>query len=189
MMNLDAVFNPFPCLESPRLILREIQTRDRTAVYQLYGNAEVVRYYDVGQFNTIEQADHLIARMSQRYTERRSVRWAITERGGMDRLIGTCGFNLFDTRSHFAEIGYDLHPAFWGQGMTTEAVGAMLRFGFYTVGLNRIEASVMLGNAASVAVLTKLGFHYEGVMRQRGYWKGKYHDLECYALLRDDLKF
>lgn len=188
-INLDNVFDSFPCVETPRLVLREMRPTDRNAIYHLYGNAEVVRYYDVGQFNNVEQADHLIARLNQRFIDRKAIRWGITERGGLDRVIGTCGFNLFDVRSHYAEIGYDMHPAFWGQGISTEAVGAMLRFGFYNIGLNRIEACVMGGNGASIAVLTKLGFRYEGILHQRGFWKGKYHDLEWYALLRDDLQF
>jgi [ribosomal protein S5]-alanine N-acetyltransferase len=188
-MDLHRIFDRFPCLETPRLILREIMPYDREAVFHLFGNAEVTRYNDVSQFPNIERADQLIDWMRQRYVERKSIRWAVTLRGGQDRLIGTCGFNLFDTRSHFGEIGYDLHPAFWGQGIMTEAVGAMLRFGFFEVGLNRIEANVTVGNVASGALLTKLGFRYEGLMRQRGYWKEAYHDLEWYALLRDELQF
>jgi [ribosomal protein S5]-alanine N-acetyltransferase len=189
LMNLDPVFNTFPKLETPRLILREIVSTDRDAVFHLFGSLEVTRYNDIAPFPNVERADLLIERLRQRYMERSTIRWAVTLRGGQDRLIGTCGFNLFDTRSHFGEIGYDLQPAYWGQGIMTEAVGAMVRFGFSAVELNRIEANVVVGNAASVALLTKLGFRYEGVLRQRGYWKEKYHDLEWYALLREDLRF
>ncbi len=69
----------------------------------------------------------------------------------------------------------------------TEALEAMLRFGFDAMSLNRIEADVTVGNDASVRVLEKLGFQREGLLRQRGYWKGSYHDLWLFSLLRDEI--
>jgi ribosomal-protein-alanine N-acetyltransferase len=187
VMNLSVVFDRVPILETPRLRLRDLRLSDHQSVFELFHSAEVVRYYDVDQFTQFSQADELINALNRRYQRRQSVRWGITLLDAPDCVIGTCGFNTFDTEAHYAEIGYDLHPAHWRQGIMTEAVAAMTRFGFFQIGLNRIEANVMIGNDASVAVLTKLGFRFEGVMRQRAYWKGKYHDLEWYSLLREDL--
>ncbi|MCU0498535.1 MAG: GNAT family N-acetyltransferase [Anaerolineae bacterium] len=185
-MNLERCFTVFPSLETPRLVLRALRQEDRLAIFQLFSSPEVVQYYDLTQFEALDQADHLIAALIRRYEQRQAIRWAITLRGGGDRLIGTCGFNLFDTCGHFGEIGYDLHPTFWGQGLITEAIAGVLRFGFREVALNRIEANVLPGNRASVRVLTKLGFKFEGLLRQRGYWANAYHDLEWYGLLRQE---
>lgn len=187
-MNLERVFDEFPCLETPRLSLRALRPDDRFAIFQLFSSPEVVRYYDLTQFEALDNADHLIMALIRRYEQQQAIRWAITLRGGGDRLIGTCGFNLFDHRGHFGEIGYDLHPTFWGQGLITEAMSAVIRFGFREVGLNRIEANVLPGNVASVRVLSKLGFKFEGVLRQRGYWADAYHDLEWYGLLQHEWK-
>lgn len=87
-------------------------------------------------------------------------------------------------------IGYDLNNNYWGQGIMTEAVSAVLKrvySGSLRCGeLNRIQADTIPGNIASEKVLLKLGFKEEGIRRQSGYWKGRYHDLKCYSLLRDE---
>ncbi|NIW38715.1 MAG: GNAT family N-acetyltransferase, partial [Gemmatimonadetes bacterium] len=85
-----------------------------------------------------------------------------------------------------AEIGYDLAHRHWGRGLMTEALRPMLRFGFEEMDLHRIEAGVTVGNEASARVLEKLGFREEGLLRRGGYWKGAYHDLRGFGLLRRD---
>ena len=93
---------------------------------------------------------------------------------------------------HSGVIGYDLHPDYWGKGITTEAVSSVLNLA-YSGGLpcgvlNRIQADAVPGNIASEKVLLKLGFKEEGIRRQSGYWKGKYHDLKCFSLLREEFR-
>jgi [ribosomal protein S5]-alanine N-acetyltransferase len=65
---------------------------------------------------------------------------------------------------------------------------AVIRFGFKEMALNRVEADVTPGNEASVRVLRKLGFVEEGLLRQRAYWKGRYHDLRFFSLLRNEFE-
>lgn len=191
MLNLDSALAHFPQLETERLILREIRHSDRYALLRLFADPLVTRYNDVETLESLDEAQGIIDWLAERFTTRRGIRWGITlksERtnGNGAHLIGTCGFNNWSDRSHYASIGYDLMSAYWGQGITPEAVGAMLDFGFNTLGLNRIEADVVPGNTASERVLEKLNFRFEGVLRQRGYWKGDYHDLKFYALLHEE---
>lgn len=185
-MNLTVVFDQFPQLQTERLVLREITTADREAVYNVFRTAEVVRYYDVKQFKAIEEADNIIEHFQQKYNKRRAVRWGIALRENPAWLIGSCGYNVLDPFAYFGEIGYELHPAYWRQGLMTEAVAALLRFGFEEVGLYRIEANLFKGNLASAGVLTKLGFQLEGTLRERELWNGERFDLEWYGLLRED---
>lgn len=51
---------------------------------------------------------------------------------------------------------------------------------------NRISATVMLDNIASMKLLDKLGFEEEGVLREYGFWKGEFHDLKMFALLKKE---
>lgn len=188
-MNIEAALRHFPQLETERLLLRAVRTSDRYSVLRLFGDPLVTRYNDVDTLESLADADGIIEWITDRFEAKRGIRWAITLKASDDHnLIGTCGFNHWSERGHYASIGYDLMSAYWGQGIMPEAVGAMLDFGFNMLGLNRIEADVTIGNSASSRVLTKLGFSYEGVLRQRGYWKDTYHDLQFYSLLREEYK-
>ncbi len=71
----------------------------------------------------------------------------------------------------------------------SEALTAIIDFGFETMELNRIEALVFPGNENSSKLLKKLGFHLDGLLRQNYFCKGKYWDELCFSLLRDDITF
>ena len=93
------------------------------------------------------------------------------------------GFH-FQAAGFKAEIGDDLGRDYWHQGYMSEALRAMLAYGFETLKLNRIEALVMPENEASATLLRRLGFSEEGVLREYAYFKGEYHDLRFFSLLR-----
>jgi ribosomal-protein-alanine N-acetyltransferase len=99
-------------------------------------------------------------------------------------FLGTLGFNAFNAMSDRGVLGYELGRRAWGKGFATEAVREVVRFGHAQAGLNRIEAVVMPGNEASVNVLRKVGFEEEGLLRAFGRWKGRYHDLRMFSILR-----
>ena len=110
------------------------------------------------------------------------IRWGICLEGS-DRLIGTIGFNNF-TKNHRANIGYDLLTEYWGKGIMSEALEAILEFGFNILEVNRIEAEVMTGNIASEKLLHKTGFTNEGVLRQWMHWNEQYYDMTMFSLLK-----
>jgi ribosomal-protein-alanine N-acetyltransferase len=186
MLNLDAVFESFPALETERLTLRAIQQEDAPEIFAIFSDVEVMRYYDMAPFETPVEAQTLIAVFEGGFADRKYLRWGITLKEGGDTVIGTCGFNDFRPHNASAIIGYDLAQAVWGHGCATEAVSAMLKFGFEQVGLNRIEAMTMLWNVASMRLLDRLGFTEEGILRQYGHWRGDFHDLRMYALLKHE---
>lgn len=182
--NVIAAFTPFPVLETERLILRKLQPDDAPEVLALFSDDDVLRYHDLSPLRSLVEATNLIKRLTRRYQDFSGLRWAITLRNGDDRLIGTGGLNRITTHNALGVLGYDLMTTYWGQGYITEAVRAFVRFGFEEAGLNRIEAQTMLWNVASMRVLHKVGFTEEGILREWGYWKGAYHDLRMYSLLR-----
>ncbi|WP_299004117.1 GNAT family protein [uncultured Shewanella sp.] len=116
------------------------------------------------------------------------LRWVIRDKLTLEYL-GGCGVNHFESERHVAVIGYELHYGSWGKGIASEVLEKVVDFLFSaacTHSVNRIEAYVMQGNMGSERVLNKLGFIKEALLRQHSYWKGRYHDLSLYALLRDD---
>lgn len=176
----ESVFDKFPVLETARLRLREIDSADIPALYRLFSDPEVCRYYDLDPLVDEAEAAILVKRFADRFADDISFRWGITLKPS-DELIGTCG--LYVHSNWRGAIGYDLLPAYWGQGIMTEAVGEMTRFGFEDAGLMRLEAFVMLENVASDQLLKKIGYVEEGVLRQYMYMKGQLHDMRCFSIV------
>ncbi|PID70005.1 hypothetical protein CSB37_04065 [bacterium DOLZORAL124_38_8] len=86
-----------------------------------------------------------------------------------------------------ANLGYWLSPAFQGQGIMTEAVQSVLKFGFEKLNLHRIYAKHIAVNEASGRVLTKCGFKYIGTEREAAFYDGQWWNEKLYDLLKDDL--
>jgi [ribosomal protein S5]-alanine N-acetyltransferase len=110
--------------------------------------------------------------------------WAIT-RETVGDLIGTCGLYNLQPQHRKAEIGYWLLPHYWGQGMMRLTLETVLAFGFEKLNLHRIEAYVETENAASAALLQKLGFQQEGTLRDAEIKHGRFISLDIYARLQD----
>ena len=179
----------FPTIKTKRLLLNEISQNDKEAVYELFADAEVVKYYDLDAFNDIEQAVKIIETFKARFIDSVGIRWAIRHPDNL-RLLGTCGFNSYSF-GRVASIGYDLATTYWGKGYATEVIGAMTRLAFnggLPVKVNRIEALTIPGNIASERALEKNGFIYEGLLREKGYWKDRYHDMKIFSLLARERK-
>jgi ribosomal-protein-alanine N-acetyltransferase len=85
-----------------------------------------------------------------------------------------------------AEIGYALSRRYWGEGYMSEAVNAVIEFGFREMLLNRIMARCEVNNIASARVMEKVGMQLEGILRQHLFVKGRYWDLKIYSILREE---
>ncbi|WNO61611.1 GNAT family protein [Rheinheimera sp. MMS21-TC3] len=179
----------FPSLETDRLLLTELCVDDEADLFNLFSNPSVVEYYDLDVFREHSQAANLISLFKSRYEEQQGIRWAIRLKSS-GRLIGTCGFNSWSSKMRNAVIGYDLLPEFWRKGYSSEAVRAIISAGFAGIlpcgELHRVQADTVPGNRASESLLRRLGFKEEGLRRECGYWKNKFHDLKCFGLLRSE---
>ncbi|NDJ53713.1 MAG: GNAT family N-acetyltransferase [Chloroflexi bacterium] len=184
---IDNLFEHFPIIETSKLVLRNITLEDIPAILTIFSDEEVTRYNDIDPFETEERAEWFVGLCHMRYVDKTGIRWGIVRRDDdSDTVIGTCGYNVFYRHSRRAVIGYELARPYWQQGIMTEAVGTIVSFGFEDLDLNRIEAETTLYNVASMRLLSRLGFYEEGVLRDFGYWKGDYHDLRMFSLLRRD---
>lgn len=175
----------FPKLETERLLLRELTLLDAEAMFHYFSKESVIRYFGMDSFENIEQAKTTIQTFRKRNEEGSVFRWGI-EKKGTDQLIGTCGFHLINKHHKRAEIGYELDDTYWGQGYATEALQAMLAYGFETLHLIRIAAVVYIENEASRNLLKKAGFQEEGLLRKYMIQNDVAHDTVVYSLLKED---
>ncbi|WP_414620719.1 GNAT family N-acetyltransferase [Calothrix sp. CCY 0018] len=179
------MLSQFPELETKNLVLRQVNQSDAEAVYQLFSDEEVLKYHDLEALTNLEQAKELINSFDEKFHSQQMIRWGIAKKED-NVIIGTCGYHNW-VKNHFcAEIGYELSQAYWRKRIMTEALSAMIKFGFEKMELNRIQATVMLENIASMQLLEKLGFVPEGILREYGFCKGEFHDLKMFALLKKE---
>ena len=162
-------FPEFPELETPQLHLREI-TADDTAWYLAhFSRAEIVRGQGFAAPVDLEvAARELRTCVLDLFAFRAGFRWGIALSGTRE-LIGSLGFyRWMDEPCAQAEIGYDLDPEWWGRGLMSEALRAVLAFGFERMELARVEACVMTDNERSCRLLARLGFYRDAFLQRHG---------------------
>lgn len=177
------VLKDLPTLETERLILRKMVLNDAEAVFAYASNSEVSRYTLWETHRSIEDSRAFLEFATQKYENGGEPDWGIVYRGN-GCLVGACGLVNWEAEHARAEVGFVLSREYWGRGLMSEAVRAILRFGFERMNLNRIEARCIAENAASARVMEKAGMFYEGTLRQREYIKGAYRDIKLYAILK-----
>lgn len=172
-----------PKLETNRLIVREIGNADIEAVYSIFSNPEVTRFYGMEPMENVSQARQIIANFAKSYHAKQGIRWGIVLKEN-NELIGTIGFNNWNSKNKRAEIGYDLQPRYWRRGYATEAIQRVLSFGFREMDINRMGAVVYLENTASRQLLTSIGFEEEGILKEYMLQKGQFYDVTMFSLLK-----
>jgi len=179
-------FSTFPSLITTRLHLREVTIADADDVFNLRSDPDTQRY-NLEPMRHANEAFYLIDWMRSSFQRRTMLQWGVTLRDS-DRVIGICG--LHDIRRDLgrSEVGYDLHRAYWGQGIMTEAMTAVIAFAFDEMGFNRLYAQTRSDNLASIRLLEKLAFRREGTLRAhlRDREAGCYVDEVIFGLLADD---
>lgn len=177
----------FPMLTTERLSLRPIARSDTPFIVRHFLDPQVQRYLlDEAPFTTEAEA----AAVVDFYLERPNLpynRWVVVRQSDGEPL-GTCGFHRWSRQHKRAEIGYDLSPAYWGNGYMREAVRAMLVHGFGALDLQRIEAIVALANEPSAQLLLQCGFQREAVLRNYYFRDGVFHDHQLFACLRGEAR-
>ncbi|MGB3787884.1 MAG: GNAT family N-acetyltransferase [Phormidesmis sp.] len=181
-MSQDFSLTPFLGLETKRLWLRQATQEDTEAVFAVFSDSKVTRFHDLNTFTHLDEAIGVIERWVRGFENGYRIRWGIACKQN-NYLIGSCGFR-WDKEVNAAVVGYELASEFWRQGIMSEALHAILQYGFERRGMQFVIAEIMLENVASRRLLEKLGFQSQGVLKERGFWKGEHHDLEQFVLTR-----
>ncbi len=170
-------------INTERLMLRKFDFADALDMLDLWvSKPEIQHMYSEPTYNTIDEVNKLLEKYIQNYANNDYYRWAIVDNDSK-RCIGQIAFYLVNTNNHFAEIEYCIASEYQNKGLMTEAVKALIGFGFEIIGLHKIQISTKEINAPSKRVIEKSGFTYEGTLRDYFYYEGKYIDRLYYSML------
>jgi [ribosomal protein S5]-alanine N-acetyltransferase len=177
-----------PTLHTERLVIRQLEPADIPAMFVIFSDEAVMRYWSTEAMRESEQAAELLAEID-RYRESGTLfQWGIALRQS-NRVIGTCTLNGLGTPHKMASIGYALGQSHWRQGYVREAVEALLAHAFGPMDLHRVEADVDPRNEPSIRVVEYFGFRLEGLQRERYHIGGEIQDAALYGLLRSESRW
>lgn len=180
-------FHSFKDLETERLLLRRVSESDANEVMELRGNPETMKFVPRPLVTIREEALAHITMIEDKIVNNIGINWAITVKGN-PKLIGIIGHYKIQPENHRCEIGYMILPQYNGQGIVTEAVKALLIYGFDDLQMHSIEAVIDPSNLASARVLQKSGFVKEAHFIENEYYNGKFYDSVIYSLLKRNFK-
>jgi ribosomal-protein-alanine N-acetyltransferase len=167
-----------------RVLLRDFEPGDLEATMAIVGDPEVTRSLSFDTRTEAEQAERLAQDIARAAAEPRPDYYLGVVTAGTGTLIGFARIGLGPHRS--GEVGYAIRKDHWQRGYATEAAGLLVDFGFRQLGLHRIVAATGPHNAASRAVLDRLGFRFEGHMRDHVFTNGAWRDSLLYAVLEHE---
>jgi ribosomal-protein-alanine N-acetyltransferase len=178
---MSLAVSPPPILETERMRLEPLRPDDTRNIFPLMADAEVMAFWDVGEIDDPDVIANIVDGQVAEMAEGRAVYWAM--RGLTDgAFLGTCDLSEIDRRHHRAEVGFMLGREAWGQGYALEAMQAVLAYAGGR-GVRRLLARTHLGNRRSEALLEKLGFEEEGMLRGHVLREGERRDCRLFGLL------
>jgi ribosomal-protein-alanine N-acetyltransferase len=178
-------FDPFPGLITERTTLRPLDKNDEAEILALRSSEAVNKYLTRKPSRTVEEARNFIEKIQAAIGKNVSLYWAISLKNE-EALIGTVCLWNFSLENHRAEIGFEILPAFQGQGLMAEAVRAVLDLAFEKIKLHSVEGFVDPRNTASIRLLEKNHFKKEAHFRENSFFDGKFLDTAVYGLLASE---
>jgi 8-oxo-dGTP diphosphatase len=175
-------------LTTDRLTLRPLVPADAEALHRLVNDFEVTRNLTVVPFPYPRAlADEWIASTARELADGSAYQVAITGHEGADEmLVGVAGVRL-DAKARTGRIGYWVGRQFWGHGVATEAAGRLARWAMANLAIDRLVAEVATDNAASAAVLRRIGFRQIGEGVGQFVSRGGQHPVWQFVATRDDI--
>jgi len=173
-------------LQTNRLLLRSFRDTDLTDIHALLTTPES-SVYNPGQVpdNQVTTKILLTDWINEKVTEPRN-KFTFSIENNDKQFVGIISIGIIKRHYKNAEIWYKVNPQFWGKGYATEAVKEIIKFGFETLLLHRIEAGCATGNVASYKVLEKAGMYREAHTRKLLPLKSGWSDNYGYAILEED---
>jgi RimJ/RimL family protein N-acetyltransferase len=169
-------------IKSKHFLLRPFKKGDEYSLAKNINNKKIYRNtLNIPYPYTLKDAKDWINKNLKEIKKRKptKINFGIDIQG---EIVGSIGFGKIE--NHKAQISYWLAERYWNQGIMTEAVKLITKFGFEKLKLKRIEAFVFTFNKASKRVLEKAGYKFEGVLRKNSKKDNKFFDDYLFAKIR-----
>lgn len=169
-------------ITTPRLILKSITPAIIHELFNTKSKEEIKNYFGFDD-NGFEHHKEMHEKGMETHRISIFVFLLIDKESGL--TIGECGFHTWNALHRRAEVFYNMRDESKKQkGYMTEALEAVLKYGFRELNLHRIEALIYAMNQPSLKLLLRYGFSKEGTMREDYVVDGKNEDSDCYSLLK-----
>lgn len=176
-------------IETNRLILRQFKEADAQAMYRNWASdTEVTKFLTWPAHKSVEVSESVLKDWIEGYSNDDFYQWAIVPKENGDDPIGSISVVHGDDKIKMAHIGYCIGRKWWHQGITSEALAAIIHFLIMEVGVNRVESRHDPHNPNSGYVMKKCGMKYEGTMREADWNNQGICDFSEYAILAKEYK-
>ena len=184
----ETVLFPYPIIETEHLILRKVRRRDAADLFELCRRPETSKYSMWSPHKSISDTKDFIAYKLSELRKGHIPPFFAVEEKESHRVIGTCSYVSADEYFKSVEIGYSVLSDCWNKGYGTEIAWGLTGYAFDRLDVQRVYARVLPENTASLRVLEKIGFEFEGTLKKDYYFDGKVSDV-CILALTDDMYF
>ena len=175
-------------IKTKRLILRKFKLTDVEDMFNNWASdSEVTKYLSWLPHDNIKETKKTIKTWIKEYENPKNYNWAIVPEN-FGKVIGSITVVGISNEKLRCEIGYCISKSYWNQGVTTEALKAIIDYLLKEVGFTRVQAKHDIDNPASGKVMLKAGMKYEGRLRKYNKNnKGELVDCDMYSILKDEI--
>ncbi|UTE78444.1 GNAT family N-acetyltransferase [Rossellomorea sp. KS-H15a] len=176
-----------PTLETDRLVLRKLELSDAPSVFDHWlSDDRVMDNLIKGAHKSVKETIKRVTEIVGQYDTEEFCYWGIELKSSGD-LIGAIDLFHFDPMTENCEVGYTIGYDWWNKGYGTEALSAVIEFGFRTMNIHKISAAHNTDNPASGKIMSKVGMQKEGTFKHMiRNAKNQYKDCAVYGLLQED---
>lgn len=176
-------------LETNRLKLRRFELSDAQAMFKNWASdPEVTEFLTWPSHNNVSISETILKEWLSQYNKDNFYQWAIILKSDGNEPIGSISVVKMDEGINMVHVGYCIGKKWWNQGITSEALNALIHFFFIEVKVNRLESRHDPKNPNSGKVMKKCGLIYEGTIKQ-GDWNNQgICDYSIYGLVAEDYK-
>jgi ribosomal-protein-alanine N-acetyltransferase len=176
-----------PKIETERLILRKITADDVNDIFEYASVPEITTFVLWETHKAKQDSLDFVKLAADQFDNNISIIWGI-EIKSEKKIIGSIELRNWNAINKCGDLGYAISSKYWNKGYVSEAMKAVIKFGFEVLHLNRAEAHCEEENIGSWRVMEKCGMKYEGTLREKVFIKERFRSMKMYSILKQEWK-